>query len=489
MEPGNRPSPARKPEGRAAVLRVAGRLALVLPTTALLLGAAQAAIPAPTAHVRGDVVSWTTGKPVAGAHISLPAYGIRTTSGPDGTFAFTQALGTDQPYRRIEAVVTAPGFGRWTLTGAPLVAGDTLQLHAELRSGPWTHRFLTREESDAVPQVPVAPDAYTSTCTGWKYSLTPPQTIKVWITLEGVSKQYDFDFYVAHVLPKEWITSWDSDSLGAGAIAVKTYGWYRAQVSHAFSGGDDCADVQDSTADQVFDPTVSFPSTDKAVEATYGSTLWKNGDIFLAQYYAGAQDDPCEPVTGQYAGRMSQWGTQTCAKNSVLWPAIVTTFYPDSTDWNDLKNLLLNPRFESGAMYPWTTKGYASIDRTEGGAYEGDWYGTLTVTQSGKTATLRNEVPYDGTSSTTYREKVHIMCPTSAKGDCTVTMKVIAIPKSGDNVEQNRTVTVSNDGAWHTYKLDTTEMGIDHASVRFSITTNRTVGIDSAKISSDFGGP
>ena len=59
--------------------------------------------------------------------------------------------------------------------------------------------------------------------------------------------------------------------------------------------------------------------------------------------------------------------------------------------------------------YPWTTKGYASLARTEGGAYEGDWYGTLGITKAGQTATLRNERPYDGTPDTTYFDKVHLI--------------------------------------------------------------------------------
>jgi hypothetical protein len=476
-----------------------GRTALALAVGACLgvgaAGPARAAAPrasngaGPAARVRGDVVSWSTGAPVPGATVWLPAFGARARSDPAGTFAFARSFPTRDPYRRIQAVVTAPGFGRWTVRGVPLRPGDTLELHAELRAVAWSHTVLTPEERAALPRPPAAPGSYSSTCTGWDYTLAPPQTINVWLTADQVSKQYDFDFYATHVLPDEWISSWDADALGAGAIAVKTYGWYRAQPGHAYSGGDGCADVQDSTADQVFDPTWSNASTDQAVYATFGSTLWKNGDIFLAQYFAGANGDPCAPVTGQYAGRMSQWGTQTCAQDSVLWPDIVTTFYTDGIEWQDLQNLLLNPRFESAAMYPWTTKGYASLDRTQGGAYEGDYYGTLGITQSGQTATLRNERPFDGTSSTTYFEKVHLMCLRSANKSCTVTMKVIAIPSSGDNAEQDHVVTVPHDGAWHTYKFWTTAMGIAHVSVRFSLTTSHKIGVDAAKLTSDFGGP
>jgi hypothetical protein len=462
-------------------------------TAALALFLTAQASPAsasPTGRVRGEVVSWATGAPVPGATVVLPGYGVQATSGRDGSFAFPQDLATDHPYRRIDAVVTAPGFGAWTIRRAPLVEGDTLQLHAELRNEAWTHAFLTPQERAGAPRAPAQIASYTSTCTGWKYSLVPPQNIWVWITKDKVSKQYDFNFYVRHVLPSEWVSSWDADSLGAGAIAVKTYGWYRTQKGHAYSGGDGCADVQDTTSDQVFDPTLSYASTDLAVYATFGSTLWKDGDLFLSQYYAGAEGDKCVKVIGQYAGRMSQWGTQTCALNSVLWPDIVTTFYPDGTLFKDLKNFLLNPRFESASMYAWTLKGSAKLVRTEGGASEGDWYGTLSVTKQGDTATLRNQQLFDGESTTTYYERVHLMCPTSHKSDCSVTLKVVVLDENGTNIgEQDKTVTVANDGAWHISKWTTPEMGVAHSSVRFSLETDKTIGVDAAKLNTSYGGP
>ena len=96
---------------------------------------------------------------------------------------------------------------------------------------------------------PSRPVSYTSTRTGWADTLLPPQNIWVWRVETGVSEQYDFAFYLTHVLPDEWIASWDADALGAGAIAAKTYAWYRTKPGHAFSGGSGCADLQDTTSD------------------------------------------------------------------------------------------------------------------------------------------------------------------------------------------------------------------------------------------------
>src|ERR1041385_5850545 len=225
-------------------------LALLLALPAMPAGAAA------TGGIRGDVVSYETNAPVRGAIVFLPAYGARTASGQDGTFAFTQRFPTDHPYRRIEAVVTAPGFGRWSISGVPLYDGDVLELHVQLRRHDWAHHVATPQERMAARRgAPSRPASYTSTCTGWTDTLLPPQNIWVWMAESGVSEQYDFAFYLTHVLPDEWIASWDADSLGAGAIAAKTYAWYRTKPGHAYSGGSGCADLQDTTADQVFDPT------------------------------------------------------------------------------------------------------------------------------------------------------------------------------------------------------------------------------------------
>src|SRR5205823_2510885 len=96
--------------------------------------------PSPVGRMEGVVLAASTKRPVAGATISLPDYGIRTTSAGDGSFRFARPLPTEDPYRRVRAVVTAPGWGRWSIRGAPLYPGDTLRLHAELRVQDFDHR-------------------------------------------------------------------------------------------------------------------------------------------------------------------------------------------------------------------------------------------------------------------------------------------------------------------------------------------------------------
>jgi hypothetical protein len=337
--------------------------------------------------VRGRVVDWSTGRAIAGARVSLPDLGMRAASDRAGAFRF-DGVPASAPYRRLRAQVTAPGHGRWTISGVPLYPEDTLELSVEMRRARYDHRVLTPEERAANPGPQAPASTYDFTCTGWKGEQVPPETISVYLTEDDKSKTYDFDYYVRHVLPNEWISSWDLDALGAGAIAAKTYGAYRAKPNHAYSGGDDCADVVDSVADQVFDPTWSNERTDKAVYATLGSIYWRDGGLFLSQYYAGAKDDPCAPVEGEFAGRMSQWGTETCATDDppVLWPDIVDTYYDQSgnTEWLTLDDLMLNPGVENSQLYAWLTgtQGGTTITRVKGDAHEGNWYLAVTATSA-----------------------------------------------------------------------------------------------------------
>src|SRR5439155_25655209 len=92
---------------RAAVRWIAGPALAALVALSVLPAAASAGNSAasgggqPTARVWGDVVSWDTNRPVAGATIRLPGYGAAVTSGADGTFTFPRSFPTDAPDRRI----------------------------------------------------------------------------------------------------------------------------------------------------------------------------------------------------------------------------------------------------------------------------------------------------------------------------------------------------------------------------------------------------
>jgi hypothetical protein len=291
---------------------------------------------------------------------------------------------------------------------------------------------------------------------------------------------------MTHVLPKEWIASWDPHALAAGAIAVKTYAWFRTMVGNAYSSGSNCADITDYTSDQVFDPTVSFASTDEAVYATLGSALWRDRAVFLSQYWSGASTDPCAPVTGQFAGRMSQWGTQTCAtKQNMIWYDIVPVFYANTT-FNYVNNLLENPTAEDPAMYMWTHGSSTTITRVQGGAYGGSYYWTIKTSGSGN-ATFDQKQLEDGTTTTPYHLKIALMCPSSYSSACAVSVKIIESRTDGTWKSVTDSISVPRDGAWRLYHFDPKPLSFTHAYAEVKILSKRTVGIDNVTLTSPYG--
>jgi hypothetical protein len=455
-----------------AACLVAG--ALVLPAHA-----------ASTGHVRGRVTSWRTGAPIDSATIRIAALGLRTTSRADGSFAFHEAVSVPAGVRRVDVVATAPGFGRWTILGVPVWASDTLELTVQLRPFAWTHRVQRPMErsGEEASKSPAAPTG--ETCTGWVYQIVPPQNIWVYVTPDKKAEQFDFTFYAAHVLPKEWIPSWDADALGAGAIAVKTYAAFRAMPGNARTSGPGCYDILDTTADQVFDPTYTTAATEQAVDSTMGSVLYQNGGLFMSHYFAGAKTDPCAAVTGEHAGWMSQWGTQTCALSGVLWPDIVTTFYANTT-WRYLRNFLLNPEASSAPTYPWAGV-FATFARTAGG-YNSGWSWSVTNTTTDRWGTLRQDRPFAVSTGTTFHEAVALSCPSSSPTSCTFQLKVIVLLQ-GDAVSTKiQRVTEPRDGAWRQYSFDPPAAGVTGDTVRFSVASQQNFGLDAAYLDSPFGG-
>lgn len=476
----------RGPRGRRSSTPTGNRqrstpIAAWLVAALVLLALAPPAHAAPEdhGHVRGEVLSRTTKAPIAGATVFLPHYGVRTTSRDDGSFLFARPLPTDRPYRRIEAVVTAPGWGSWRIRGVPLYPSDTLRLHVELRREDSEHAVLTPTERRARVEPLAGVSSYDETCTGWKHQGVPPRTIRVLITEEEQAERYDFVFYATHVLPNEWLPHWDADALGAGAIAVKTYGAYRAMPGHAYSGGEGCADVVDTGRDQVFDPTWSTAATDQAVYAALGSILLKNGGLFLAQHNAG------EPECRYFDGRMSQWGTEACAADGMLWPEITTFFYRDTT-WKHLKNLILNSNVESAATYAWSWTGTAT--RVKGGSYLGQWHWRLSPPPSGASGVLRQRRPWNGTPSTTYRSSVALRCGRENAEECRITIRVSVLTPGGRFRSKARTITEANDGKWRRYTFYPDASGYDHVAVKLVVASRQTIGVDAAVLKTTYGG-
>src|SRR5205823_13169237 len=98
--------------------------------------------------------------------------------------------------------------------------------------------------------------------------------------------------------------------------------------------------------------------------------------------------------------------------------------------------------------------------------------------------------PYDGTTTTTYHAQVALRCADGGAPSCAVTVKVVTIPPAGGGgwIYRNSSVTVPNDGAWHRYTFDPAAAGVTHTAVRLSVVSLQPYDLDSAILTSPYGG-
>ncbi|WP_404353095.1 peptidase inhibitor family I36 protein [Phycicoccus jejuensis] len=150
-----------------------------------------------------------------------------------------------------------------------------------------------------------------------------PSTILVYRTSLGRVDRVDFKTYVKNVLPNEWVSSWPSASLDAGATAVKSYAWYWALHSTRKTPSGACYDVRDDTGDQVYRPGSSVASTSAAVDRTWSVRMTRDGSVLRAHYCATST--ACSAwVTGDW---LSQNGSRDMANAGKGYRAILTSYY------------------------------------------------------------------------------------------------------------------------------------------------------------------
>ncbi|MFI7703205.1 SpoIID/LytB domain-containing protein [Nonomuraea sp. NPDC049480] len=150
-----------------------------------------------------------------------------------------------------------------------------------------------------------------------------PTTILVYRKSLDRVERVEFKTYVKNVLPNEWVSSWPTESLKAGAMAVKNFGWYWALHSNRKTPSGQCFDVYDHTSSQVYKPGSAKAVTSAAVDATWGTRLTRNGKIFRAQYCATTT--ACGNwVNGDW---MSQYGSRDKARAGWSYSRILQNYY------------------------------------------------------------------------------------------------------------------------------------------------------------------
>jgi hypothetical protein len=288
-----------------------------------------------SATLSGSVVDRVTGAPIAGARVMAPGGSIVAISDADGSYALDAPAGTTRVTveadgylamtRDVRAGVVVALFPATTgeaadraLFGARRVfdelsgdvrpqARDLLRRIRELPDAPTLRELIPLPEGTIAAIPP------------------PPATIRVWrrgidgstASCSGRVDVIPFETYVKGVLPHEWIPSWDPLALEMGAVAIRTYAWWWI----AAGGKYDCADLDDTTASQVYEDEF-LPKTDAAVDATAGVSIVRDDSIVFAEYSAengdpteyGVDEPHCagESVFGHGRGTC-QWGTQRWA--------------------------------------------------------------------------------------------------------------------------------------------------------------------------------
>lgn len=153
------------------------------------------------------------------------------------------------------------------------------------------------------------------------YYCPMPSKIRVKIRSTGKISTVDFYYYLKNVLPNEWTALADPmESLKAGAMAVKMYGWYRCYNHKYFGLG---FDVYDTIVDQVYKAGSEHVRSTEAINSVAGIAIINtDGLIFETQYNARAQS--------KHSGYMSQIGANILAKNGYTWLQICDYYYSNS---------------------------------------------------------------------------------------------------------------------------------------------------------------
>jgi len=315
---------------------------------------------APGADVQGTVVDASTGQPIPGAWVRAPALDLTVITDSQGGFTFS-GIPLAEPSLPTVFEIDAPGYGRWTIQDVRLVAGDVLFLDAGL--GPDAVLIVVPPPRAVSPDWPAGVVEQALRVQGAAATLAAdaplPATIRVRVTGYphcDISRPYtvevvDFKEYAKHVLPNEWVNSWPWESLRAGAMAVKMYAW-----SYIAAGGKwPDADVYDSTCDQVYNPAVSYASTNQSVDFTWNWRLTR-GSSLLRTFYRALYSQ-CESV-GLEGNCMGQVESRDMAYDLYTWDEILLEFYD-----NGVLSPVWNP--PGGYSLRFYGNGYADIDRVK----------------------------------------------------------------------------------------------------------------------------
>jgi len=315
-------------------------------------------------RVRGMVVAAGSGSPVENAEIVLHDMGRATRSDARGRFAIND-IALDENPQAVTISVIASGYGQWRIEDVLLLDQDTLILNVELETEPVVIRMppprsevpgaYRQEELQAALNEMAAADM-----------TDPPLPETILVRVYGEPHDYcdpnrtgyelqeiDFKYYVKHVLPNEWIHFWPDESLRAGAMAVKMYGWFWVDYPGTW-------DVRDDVCDQVYEPAVEYESTNDAVDFTWNWRMTRSGGLILPHYTSDS--DLCDSMG--WSDCIGQWDTYYHAIGNwgyakLTWDEMLELYYAP------IQITAVEPPPLAGYMLRMYGNGWGDIDRVK----------------------------------------------------------------------------------------------------------------------------
>ncbi len=276
--------------------------------------------------IHGHIIDVKSGKSVAGARVYLENAGIDTLSDANGYFRMRAPTPSVDPAGDLPGtdnlVVESGGEVIYRRNNTMLPDGavhfivDVDGDNGVIKDG--IHKLQQNREELKNDQTAPSESSEAQTDIDIKSfqniisapsSVTVPSSIRVGFSCPTRStcstfQVYTLDTYTRLGLDDEWISSWNANSLKAGAIAFRSYGVY-----HIFHPLNANYDICNTTSCQVIDPADSAVSTDNATAQTSGSIVVDNtgNNAFFAEYSAENNNGGCgDGFTG----------------NNTTWPCI-----------------------------------------------------------------------------------------------------------------------------------------------------------------------
>jgi len=316
-----------------------------------------------SARLSGYVVDEATGQGVSGTTVTIAAADASATTDIEGFYSWDLQRMAEPEHRIHDVVFTKAGYQLSVLRNVLIESASQNVVNVRLAPGSGTRvedhsaRRGRMQATQLDGQPPLdesaggeAPKVSASSIPQPLTLQAAPTSIRVGhncntsttcTTVETVS----METYVKHVLPAEWFSSWTSNSLKAGAIAIRSYGGY--YVYHPIVPAS--YDICDTTSCQVYGSGTAS-STNTAVDATAGLyVVDASGNIGRAEYSAENNDSGscadcftinnpndaiclsdsvcCGFPTNGHGRGMCQWGTQRWSQQGQVYTWIVDHYY------------------------------------------------------------------------------------------------------------------------------------------------------------------